>query len=844
MENDFNSEEQEMISMQTGIFNDINSLLPVIKNKKRNNKILKSFYLANNKKEKSLSRNNINIQKSFFKSPNRIMHKTYTYLNKNNKQIKFISPNLTRNKKYQIMKEKFMDSQNSYNKPVSDNENLSKNSSSVKFYSITNFSTKNINTMNNINKNNPLNLRKSNHSRTLGNRITKNNYYIRANKKKPTLQLTKNKDSKFKTIKSMKNIKVPEEKIIKFQSDSSFLNSSDEIFDENNDTNSLSNIQLDNLENKYSESNEENDKEEEYDKISHSSNKIKNGQNIYFITPSKSTTHLKNSFKKSNLMSRTLSFYKSPIKKTTNAVKFHSINTDYNKQNKKYNIEIMGKTKNLDSQSYKNKLKHKDKQIIILSDVLDDYHTIIRRFRRQSSIIQRTLNININDYLKNEREKIKNKSELPFDKVLKFKEQKDDYIGNIVKNIEEKINKSIKEENENQNEKDTFNKIIRNAFVYFYQQIIYKNWVKEIESSFLNIIFSNQKKKIIPNLHYISNTFFDCFNFVIYYLLDGQYKEKQYNPRRSSIIDNNLLILGKAKKTLKHIYKRKHSYKKLDFINNHFLNIFPVKDFIKETIKNDNNINFNEPYYHFIQSRKKTRRRKRISVHDILRRSTEKNKEIEEINKNIEKKELNYKNLINKFQETNKLLDKWSFLKKKSIFKKYNEEKEEEKLKKEYRKLKMKYLINLKWKQDMEILKSLGGDPVSKQCALLRTQEYEAEHSNLKSFEQLLSLVEKSQNELFFETFRYLRYTEIDHQEKYTGDTLLIRASKINNIHIVEFLIEKGCNINIQNRELNTALHYAYMYCRAELINILIYHGADVNIINKKGFTPWECMKN
>ena len=675
MKNDFNSEDQETISMQTGIFNNLNSLLPVIKNKKRNNKILKTFYLANNKKEKSLSRNNINSQKSIFKSPNRIMHKTYTYLNKNNKQIKFISPNLTRNKKYQIMKEKFIDSQNSYNKPVSDNENLSKNSSSIKFYSITNFSCKNINTMNNKNENNPIYLRKSHHSRTLGNRNNKNNYYIRANKKKTTLQLTKNKDKKFKTNKSMKNIKVPEEKIIQFQSDSSFLNSSDEIFDESNDTNSLSNIQLDNLENKYSESNEENDKEEEYDKISHSSNKIKNGQNIYFIAPSKSTTHLKNSFKKSNLMSRTLSFYKSPIKKTTNAVKFHSINTDYNNQNKKYNIEIKGKTKNLDSQSYKNKLKHKDKQIIILSEVFDDYHTIIRRFRRQSSIIQRTLNIDINDYLKNAREKIKNKSELPFDKVLKFKEQKEDYIGNIAKNIEEKIDKSIKETNENQNEKDTFNKIIRNAFIYFYQQIIYKNWAKEIESSFLNIILSNQKNIIIPNLHYISNTFFDCFNFVIYYLLDGQYKEKQYNPRRSSIIDNNLLILGKAKKTLKHIYKRKHSYKKLDFINNHFLHSFPIKDFIKETIKNENNIQFNEPYYHFLQSRKKTRKRKRVSVHDILRRSTEKKKDIEEINKNLEKNELKYKNLINKFHETNKLLDKWSFLRKKSIFKKYNEEK-------------------------------------------------------------------------------------------------------------------------------------------------------------------------
>ena len=844
MESDFNSDEQEMMSIQTSIFNNENSILPVIKNKKRNNKILKTFYFSNNKNEKSLSRNNINNQKSLFKSPNRNMHKTFSFVNKNNKQVKFISPNLIRAKKYDIVKNKFIKFQNNCNKPVSDNESLSKNSSSIKFYNITNFSSKNINnTINNINENNAINLKKFHHSRTLGNKINNNNHLRRASKKQISLKLSQNNNKKFKTIKSMKNIKVPEEKIIKFQSDSSFLNSSDEIFDENNEPNSLSNIQLENLENKNSESNEENYKEEEFDIISNSSNKIKNGQNIYLIAPSKSTTHLKNSFKKSNI-SRTLSFYKSPIKKTTTPVKFNNINSDYNDKKKKYNIEKMRKQKHLNSQSFKNMVKNKDKQIIILSDVFDDYHTIIRRVKRESSIIQRPFIININKYLENEREKIKNKSEISFDKELKFKEQKLDFIGNIFKNIKEKINKSIKEKNQNDNEKENFKKIIRNAFIYFYQQIIYKNWIKEIESSLLEIIFSYKTKKIIPNLNYISNTFFDCFNFVIYYLLDGQYKEKEFNHRRSSIIDNNLLNLGKVRKTLKPIYKKKFSYKKLDLINNHFLNIFSVKDFIKDINKNENNINFNEPYYHFLQSRKKTRRRKRISVHDIIKRTFEKKKDTEVINNDLEKSDLHYKNLINKFNETNKFLDKWTFLRKKSIFKKNYEEKKEEKLKKEYLKLKKKYLINLKWKQDMEILKSLGGDPVSKQCALLRTQEYEAEHSNLKSFEKLLSLVEKSQNELFFETFRYLRYTEINHQEKYTGDTLLIRASKMNNIHIVEFLLEKGCNINIQNRELNTALHYAFMYNRAELINILISHGADVNIINKKGFTPWECMKH
>ena len=118
------------------------------------------------------------------------------------------------------------------------------------------------------------------------------------------------------------------------------------------------------IQKKISESNDENNNEEEYDKYSHFSNKIKNGQNIYLISASRSTSQIKNSFKKSNIMSRTLSFYKSPIKKTISTVKFNNFQTDYNNKNKKYDIEIMRKKNHLNS--HKNKLKNREKEIIIL----------------------------------------------------------------------------------------------------------------------------------------------------------------------------------------------------------------------------------------------------------------------------------------------------------------------------------------------------------------------------------------------------------------------------------------------------------------------------------------------
>ena len=198
-----------------------------------------------------------------------------------------------------------------------------------------------------------------------------------------------------------------------------------------------------------------------------------------------------------------------------------------------------------------------------------------------------------------------------------------------------------------------------------------------------------------------------------------------------------------------------------------------------------------------------------------------------------------------KFYEANKVIEKWNPLKKESLFHiRLVKDDTEEKLKMKKLENKRKKLLKTKWKQDMEILKSLGGDPLSKHCSLIKTQEIEKENSNTIVFNKLLELLEKNQNELFFEQFINLRFRDIDHQEKYTGDTLLIRATKTYNIYIITFLLEKGSNINIQNLELNTALHYAFMYNRVDLISLLISNGADENILNKKGYTPWECLKN
>ncbi len=60
---------------------------------------------------------------------------------------------------------------------------------------------------------------------------------------------------------------------------------------------------------------------------------------------------------------------------------------------------------------------------------------------------------------------------------------------------------------------------------------------------------------------------------------------------------------------------------------------------------------------------------------------------------------------------------------------------------------------------------------------------------------------------------------------------------------IIEFLIDKGANINSQNKKLNTPLHYALSYQNYDIADLLLRFGADENIKNIDGLTPWQCLK-
>ena len=73
------------------------------------------------------------------------------------------------------------------------------------------------------------------------------------------------------------------------------------------------------------------------------------------------------------------------------------------------------------------------------------------------------------------------------------------------------------------------------------------------------------------------------------------------------------------------------------------------------------------------------------------------------------------------------------------------------------------------------------------------------------------------------------------------GNTLLLMAAQQCNKRIVEMLIIRGANINHQNAQGNTALHFALAFDTQGLIGeYLIEHGADDTIENLQGLTPYD----
>jgi ankyrin repeat protein len=200
---------------------------------------------------------------------------------------------------------------------------------------------------------------------------------------------------------------------------------------------------------------------------------------------------------------------------------------------------------------------------------------------------------------------------------------------------------------------------------------------------------------------------------------------------------------------------------------------------------------------------------------------------------------------LNKFQKTSNFLIEWNPLLNKHMLDSRAEIKKKQDMFDIFKTYNISSKINLK--NDIELLKSLGGNPMSKESAIIRFKELKEKSikNNKYYFRKLYELINKGQNVLFFEEFnKLINDIDINYIYRRTDYTLLMNAVKNENESIIEFLIKKGCDIDIQNHFGNTALHIAFMINNFQVINLLINYNANQNILNNQGLNPWECWKN
>jgi ankyrin repeat protein len=129
---------------------------------------------------------------------------------------------------------------------------------------------------------------------------------------------------------------------------------------------------------------------------------------------------------------------------------------------------------------------------------------------------------------------------------------------------------------------------------------------------------------------------------------------------------------------------------------------------------------------------------------------------------------------------------------------------------------------------------------MTKESALYRTVEIKMKmKQKLKSIEDILFFLIEENNKIEFQTLIEKYCVDIDIRDKKLN-TFIIRAVQTDNIEIVNYLIEKGAKLNLQNNYGNTALHYAILNKNFKIVDLLIKNGANEEIKNKFGFTPYE----
>lgn len=84
---------------------------------------------------------------------------------------------------------------------------------------------------------------------------------------------------------------------------------------------------------------------------------------------------------------------------------------------------------------------------------------------------------------------------------------------------------------------------------------------------------------------------------------------------------------------------------------------------------------------------------------------------------------------------------------------------------------------------------------------------------------------------------------DIDAPDNINNNTPLMIAVLYDRYDVADILIKHGADMNILNKEGSTALHMAAFFCRKEIVQLLVNGGADKSIKNKAGATPIQTVQ-
>lgn len=85
--------------------------------------------------------------------------------------------------------------------------------------------------------------------------------------------------------------------------------------------------------------------------------------------------------------------------------------------------------------------------------------------------------------------------------------------------------------------------------------------------------------------------------------------------------------------------------------------------------------------------------------------------------------------------------------------------------------------------------------------------------------------------------------TDVNAKNPQFGDPLLNTAALMGHTEILTFLLDKGADVNVRNKDGNTALHLAAFLGRVDAVELLLKHGIDANVQNNDGGSAMDSAK-